>query len=219
MQVSIIDPLIPAPMGAPRTEGVHLSRLIRNMAVEYGLLDKEWVQDLGLVEVQGNGQAWWDSLDEVSKIRMSLGLAWEQYYLPLLPGMVHQPGEMSCEGIYMNQDGESLDVIMVERKPTHMLAIHEVKVTYKSTKTVADIAKQWLWLMQVKGYCWAKGTRLAYLHVLFLCGDYGYPIQPQKRIWRILFEQTEIDEAWELVTNYRNHRLKQEAEDAMKDTR
>jgi hypothetical protein len=188
------------------------------MAVEYGLLNKEWVQDMGLVEIQGGGEAWWNGLDEVSKLRMSLGLAWEQYYLPLLPGMVHQPGEMCCENIFMNQDGESLETVTVERRQRTVLAIHEVKVTYKSLNTVADIQKEWLWLMQLKGYCKAKQTCLAYLHGLFVCGDYGYPIQPKKRIWKILFDQSEIDDAWELATNYRDHRLKQEAEAALKDT-
>jgi hypothetical protein len=132
--------------------------------------------------------------------------------------MVHQPGEMCVEGIYMTQDGESLDVVVSEQKERIVLAVHEVKLTYKSINTVNPIDKEWLWLMQMKGYCRAKQTLRAYLHVLFVCGDYSHPIRPIKRIWRFEFSQQEIDEAWSLVTNYRDHRLKQEAEDALKDT-
>jgi hypothetical protein len=188
------------------------------MAVEYGLLDKAWVTDLSLVEVPGTGDAFWSALDEPSKLRMSLGLAWEAHYLPLLPGVIHQPGEMQCEGVYMTQDGESLDVVVSENHKRFVVAIHEVKVTYKSTRTVDPIEKNWLWMMQLKGYCRAKLTTRAYMHVLFVCGDYSHPIRPLKRIWQLDFTQQEIDEAWELMMSYRRHRESHEAENQMKDT-
>lgn len=165
MQATLVPRRIPFPQGAaPRTPGVHLSGLLKSMAVEYGFLDKQWVDDLKLVEVEGSGEAWWNSLDDASQIRMALGLAWEQWYLPQVPGVLHQPGELEVEGIYMSRDGESLDVVMAERKQKHIVALHECKVTSKSINTVGDLnffsAKNWLWTTQIACYCVAPSTKI-----------------------------------------------------------
>jgi hypothetical protein len=187
---------------------VHLSGLIRSMAVEHGFLDKQWAEDLKLIEVEGDGAKWWANLAEDSRIRMSIGLAWEQWYLPQVPGVTHQPGEMSVEGIYMTHDGESLDVVMRERKARHTVALHECKVTTKSITTVGDInffnAKNWMWLTQVACYCKGLDTLLAYLHILYLYGDYKKPYRPQLHIWRIEFTQKDIDQTWAKVRDYRD---------------
>lgn len=214
MQVQIIETSIPYPQGLPRSEGVHVSGLIRGMAVEYGLLDKKWVDpnDLSLMEVTGDGEHWWANLDPDSRVRMSIGLAWEQWYLPQLPYVNHQPGEVQVDGIYMTLDGESLDVIVTAgQRDGYVLAVHEVKTTSKSTRTVGDLSdtgKNWMWLTQTKAYCKAKNTRICYLHVLFLYGDYSYPMRPLLVVYRIEFEQWEIDDAWSLITDYlRQQRL------------
>lgn len=204
-------PIIPFPHSAQvRSEGVHLSGLIRSMAVEYGFLDKQWVEDLKLVEVAGSGEEWWKNLDEDSRLRMSLGLAWEHWYLPQVPGVIHQPGEMQIDGVYMTHDGESLDVVMIERAMKHTLAIHETKVTSKSINTVGDInffnAKNWMWLTQVTCYCKAADTLLAYLHILYLYGDYSRPFRPKLHIWRIEFERKERDAVWDRVRDYRDEK-------------
>lgn len=205
--------------GAPRSEGVHLSRIIRNIAVENGVLKKEWVEDLSLVEAGGDAaETWWNNLDDASRLRMSIGLAWEEWYVTQLGNVVFHPGEMQVDGIYMTHDGESLDTIMTPKGPNLHLCLHEVKATYKSTKTVGNLETQWLWLAQTKGYCKGLNTNIAYLHTLFLCGDYKYPITPQLKVWQIIYTDAEIEDNWDLCVSYMRHQQAQENEDLMRDT-
>lgn len=218
MQAERIPAVIPSPSGgAPRSEGVHVSGLIRAMAGEYGFLKKEWVEDLSLVEVHGESEIWWAGLDDVSRLRMSMGLAWEQWYLPNLGYVIHQPGELCLQGIYMTHDGESLDAVVTERRTHYRMALHECKLTYKSLNTVGDfqypsrasLKSNWMWLMQTKSYAKALDCLVVYLHILYVCGDYSFPIQPLLHVWRIEYEPWEIEEAWELILDYfRDRKLK-----------
>ena len=203
--------LLPFPSGgAPRSGGVHLSGLLKSMALDYGFLDKQYADDLKLVEVAGSGETWWANLDEDSQLRMSVGLAWEAWYLPQVPGVVHQPGEMEVEGIYMTCDGQSLDTIMVERQRRHCLAIHEVKTTSKSTNTVGDLnffnPKNWMWLTQTMCYVFAAQTTVAYLHILYLYGDYSRPFRMQRHVWRLQFTDEELELVWSRVRDYRDEK-------------
>lgn len=204
-QVSVQFPL---QVGSPRSEGIHLSKVIRAIAVESKILDANYAEDLSLFEVSGRQVDWWASLNESVRLKMSMGLAWEDWYVPHLQTVAYHPGEMDVEGIYMTHDGESLDVVWGGD-----LALHEVKLTYKSTKTVGNLETQWMWLAQCKGYCKGLNTRTAYLHVLFVCGDYKYPITPQLKVWKIQFTQEEIDDNWELLIDYVRHRRVLEQED------
>lgn len=210
MKTELVPISFQLPSGdAPRTPGVHISRVIRAIAGETGILKKEYCEDLSLVEVGPDG--WWDGLDEFSKLRISLGLAWEEWYAKVLAesmGVIFHPGECCVDGIYMTPDGEALDMLL----SFSGLNIHEIKLTYKSTKTVGDLLSQWMWLAQVKAYCKAKGTRVAYVHVYFVCGDYSYPIRPQLKCWRVEFTEDEIDVSWELMTGYVQHQMALEAE-------
>jgi hypothetical protein len=221
MITSLVPVTLNPPAGPPRSEGIHVSRVIKGIAVEAKILRPEWVdpEDLSLVETDGAGDIWWQQLDPASKIRMSIGLAWEAWYVPQMGNVVLHPGEMRVEGIYMTHDGESLDAIYRGGQTDTggagwELCLHEIKATYKSTKTVGDLETQWMWLAQTKAYCKGLGTRIAFVHVLFLCGDYKYPITPQLKCWRVEYTQEEIDDNWELLTDYVRHRQLMEREDA-----
>lgn len=218
MLVELLPANVPLPPGHARSEGIHLSRIIRSIAVESGILNPAWVEDLSLIEVQGGQEEWWNKLDMASQLRMSIGLAWEQWYIPLLGNVVWQPGEMQVDGIYMTHDGESIDAILTPKGEEYHLCLHEVKATYKSTKTVGDLSTQWMWTAQTKGYCKGLNTLVAYVHVLFICGDYKYPITPQLRVYRVTFTQAEIDDNWDLMKSQIQHSRQQEAEDTMRDT-
>jgi hypothetical protein len=229
MQVEIYAPELQEPQGLPRSEGIHLSSVIRVIAVQNGALKPEYVESLDLVD--RTSEDWWAKVGPVQKLRMCIGLAWEHWYVTTqLPNVVHQPGEMEADGIYMTHDGESLETIIVEKRTKTVIALHEVKVTSKSTNTIGlrpDVALrgQWMWLSQTKGY--VKGMQTQYkldyvppvfVHILFLCGDYSYPITPLVFVFRIEFTQPEIDDNWDIVTTYVRHYQQQQAEDAMKDT-
>lgn len=209
----------------PRSPGLHLSNIIRGIALETGILDKLEAESLSLIEV--SGEDWWATLDEPSKLRIVIGLAWEQWYIPTLEveGVVDHPEELCVDGIYMSRDGESLDVILSEpstsihrqEQPSiYIPALHEVKHTYKSVKTVTDIEKQWMWMSQMKGYCWAMQTTTAYLHVFCAVGDYKvkhisspfgkemgvYDIEPKLLKWRFDFTEFELERNWSLMTDF-----------------
>ena len=186
---------LPSP-DVPRGKGVHASGIIRNIAIEMGILKD--VEEFNLHDRV-------DNFDELAIIRMSIGLAWETYYINYVlchDGVVKHPGEMTLDGVHMTPDGESVDKI----KGKSVLVIHEVKATYKSTRTVGDASKEWMYLTQLKCYCKAAKTRFGKLHILFLCGDYKFPIRPVARAWNIEFTQKELDDNWSLMTDYRDQR-------------
>lgn len=198
--------LQPISLGYPRsshvrTPGIHVSSVIRNIAIGSGILkSKVPLEDLSLVEVDGN--EWWDKdLTEEDRIRICLGLAWEQWYIPQLSGVIDHPGEMEVDGIYMTPDGESLDTVIIDTFEKEVIAIHEIKATSKKVESVwdpstgkVDLSSQWMWLMQMKAYCKGAGTRLCYLHVLFYASW-----KPQVLRWRVEFTQQEIDTAWDVI--------------------
>lgn len=204
-------PIYIPPPKVPRSAGVHVSSIIRCIATEAKILKPEWAEELSLVDVR-------TITDRVALLRINIGLAWEEHYIPMLDGVVDHPGEMEVQGIYMTHDGESVDVILgLPYNGVYAgelaLVCHEVKATYKSTRTVGDMATQWMWLAQLKAYCKGLGTRYARMHVLFLNGDYKYPLGPQLLIYDIEFTQAEIDDNWQLLFDYMHHRLAVEAEE------
>jgi hypothetical protein len=187
----------------PRSEGVHLSGIIRSIAAETGFLKAGWVEDLSIHDRRL-------ITDPVAILRMMIGLAWEQFYIQRVlvhEGVVDHPDEMHNDDIFMSPDAEQM-VSMVLRSGKRGIRkkIHEIKATYKSTNTVGDVYGEWMWLTQLKGYCHSARTLLGELHVLFLCGDYSMPIKPIAKRWAIEFTQEELDRNWQLMCDYKAHR-------------
>jgi hypothetical protein len=196
-----IEIVLPEPK-VPRSQGIHVSNIIRCIAASTGILKPSWAEELSLWDVR-------TITDPTAIIRISIGLAWEQYYIPEilgpLMGVVDHPGEMEVDGIYMTHDGESVSVIITDNAHPTTVVVHEVKATYKSVKTVGDLRGQWMWLAQLMAYCKGRGTRVTMLHVLFLCGTYIFPITPELRCWRIEFTEEEIERNWEMLMRYVEH--------------
>lgn len=191
----------------PRSPGVHMSGIIRCIATETGILKPEWAEEISLTDVR-------TITDPVAILRINIGLAWEQHYIGTLMepyGIADHPQEVEVDGIYGSPDAERVSVIesvsvIITPKRTIKHECHEIKATYKSTKTVGDLTSQWMWLAQLKMYCKALGTRFAVLHILFLCGDYSFPIKPVREVYEIEFTQQEIDDCWNLMRDYRDNR-------------
>lgn len=178
----------------PRSLGVHLSAIIRSISVRMGFLDRKWCEDLSLSDAS-------DITDPISILRICIGLAWEKWFVHTLPHVVGHPEELHVDGIYMTPDGESVDVVTTLRRGLRTV-VHEFKTTYKSTNTVGDLRQEWMYLTQLKGYCKGMKTRFAKIYILFICGDYKYPISPQFKVFEIEFTQEEIDENWSLMRDY-----------------
>lgn len=209
MLAELVNISLPMPFGEqPRTEGVHLSGILRKLAILNGSLEIAEPENLDLIEVKGDNLRWWNNLPEDAQLRIAMGVAWEQWYIPRLEDVIDHPGEMCLEGIYLTPDGESISYIYSPLLSDEQdVFIHEVKLTYKSIRTVGDLTTQWLWIAQIRAYCKAKGTRYAFLHVLFVCGNYSFPIKPQRRVWRITFTDLELDDHWDIVVSYRDYCL------------
>src|SRR5487761_2558887 len=137
--------------GSFRSAGVHLSAILRHIALRTGILDKRYeVNDL-------------DS--ENARTRFALGFAWEEWLCRHLPFVNHQPGQVWWDGIIGSPDG--IDATT--------LTIHEFKLTWKSCAT--PVTEQLLWLWQVMGYCSMLGKQLGepvtncVIHPVYLAGD------------------------------------------------
>lgn len=195
-------PLDLGPSSVGRSKGVHVSEVIRCIALEMDILKYELVEELSLLTPKDMSK-----LDIISQLRIHMGFAWEAYYIPLLPNVKKHPGEALVDSVYMTPDGTEMAVVVVGGLRRRMCRIHEVKLTYKSTNTVGDFTKQFMWLSQLKSYCKAHNTRFATSHVLFVCGDYKFPISPQLIRYHIEFTKQEIDDNWSLITDYRDLRI------------
>ncbi len=189
---------LPPPKQA-RSEGVHGSNIIRSIALKVGFLDKKWATGLNLTDAH-------EITDPKAILRMRIGLAWEEHILPSLPDVVDHPGEMELQGIYMTHDGESVDRVFTGSRGYEVI-VHEVKVTYKSSRKAADLKSQWMWLTQMKAYCKGLNTRYARIYILFICGDYTYPIEPEYRVFEIEFTEEEINQNWSMIADYYQHWL------------
>jgi len=186
----------------PRSPGVHMSGIIRCIATETGILKPEWAEEISLTDVR-------TITDPTAILRINIGLAWEQHYIGTLLepyGVADHPSEVEIDGIFGSPDAESVSVIFTLSGRVVKHVCHEIKATYKSTKTVGDLTSQWMWLTQLKSYCKALGTRFAVLHILFLCGDYTYPIKPVREVYEIEFTQAEVNDCWNLLRDYRDQK-------------
>src|SRR5580704_17555079 len=70
-----------------RAPGLHLSDVLRHVAVKVGKLHAG------------------ERLEEDYSWRMAMGNMWEEFYFSLHPEHVWQPGETTVDGIAMNCDG------------------------------------------------------------------------------------------------------------------
>lgn len=132
--------------------------------------------------------------------RVQVGLLFESMLEEALARRfaLHRPGELiSVEGIYMSPDGVNLTLAAGEEyKATYMSSRHGLTDEY------GEPTDQFVhWFVQMKGYAKWLGVTRYILRVLFLAGDYTYPIGPQFKSWEIEFTQEEIDENWSMLRN------------------
>jgi hypothetical protein len=202
MIVTEVDiPMVLPPPHLARSEGYHVSPIIRCIASENGALAPQWVEELSLVDIR-------TITDPVSLDRIALGLAWEDWYIPRILAkynVVDHPREMKYEGIYLTHDGEELSVTVTEQGYRSLWRVHEVKCTYKSTRTTGNLnsPKNFMWLAQIKAYCIARGTRYAVLHIMHVCGNYSYPMSPLRKTYELEFTQHELDCNWNMLKEYK----------------
>ena len=165
----------------PRTSGVHLSGIIQHIARLTGRLQKDDEEEL-------NG------FSLPTRLRMALGLAWEDWFSYHLPHVEYHFGEICHDDILMTPDG--LDI--------NSDILYEFKLTWKSSKkTLSTYDRQWMWIAQNQGYLKPLGWRKVCQCVYFVNGDYTYT-GPELYLMDIEYTQAEIDSNWKLMLQYRD---------------
>lgn len=116
-----------------------------------------------------------------------------------------RPGEIvSDEGVYMSPDGVNPEECAGEEyKCTFMSASKGLMETVRDPETgelyQIPLDKFLHWFIQMMGYAKWLGTNKFILRVLFLCGDYKFPITPQFKTYHIEFTDEEIEQNWKML--------------------
>lgn len=208
------------PTSHGRSKGLHVSEVIRDLAVNGKILDKKWVREIA-IELQDT-------------TLMQCGFAWEDYLenSNQHPEIEYHPGELvvrmgfcahcgedriehsfDCDHvylelkIYMSPDGFTWD----EYKAI-LLYLNEIKFTKKSCRDFAQglrmgSKKSLMYVWQILAYLKGTGTLSAKLHVLFINGNYSFDDQDPEAgavamIFRLEFEQWEVDANWRMLAEH-----------------
>lgn len=193
------------PRDPNRSEGLHLSDVLRDLAFKSRLLDTKYDKPVE---------------DEGSEM-MQLGMAWEDY----LAKYQHKecdfhPGEVLYQGIAMSPDAVQLvddeDLADTMEIDTDSLVLREYKLTRKSSRGFKDelrmqSKKCLLWLWQIKAYRYALNQTCksvccdtAFLHVLFVNGGYGFGGMsvPEYKIYRLVFDAEDLENTWAMIQSH-----------------
>lgn len=131
--------------------------------------------------------------------RMQLGCALEHAisarYALQFPNQYLQIGEIEKDGIHGTPD-----LVCIYST----LSIHEIKLTWMSTKGGPGSEKFWKYEVQLMAYCYMLSTLIGYLHVCYVMGNYKYnPDDPGSgviyRVWRYNFTMSELKSNWRML--------------------
>jgi hypothetical protein len=163
-----------------RTEGVHLTDVIRSIMEESGM------------QKTVSGSFWRpDQLNMAGEV----GFMWEDVLSTALKDRLPcRMGEVELDGITCSPDGLEIDPD-VQDDPI----LSEYKVVWASSKR--SPADNWKWMAQVKGYCKVLELTKVKMYILYLNGDWK-GTGPQYKGFLIEFTQLEIDENWSMITNH-----------------
>lgn len=184
------QPLYIRVSASSRPSGVHLSGVLQYIARITGTI-KDYGEDLEEVLAEHPGP------HKGTSVRFALGFAWEDWMARRVPGLIHQPGSMCLDGVWMSPDGLDCN-----------LTLHEFKLTFKSSRH--PITSNTLWMWQACGYLkgyqaqYGEGNRTAIFHPLYVRGDYK-GIDSEYKPEAITFEQGEIDSVWDMVLRNKDH--------------
>lgn len=193
----------------PRTPGIHVSDVLRDLLVEIGRYERDAVFN----DVRGDlGFAWEDVLSAQLAGRM-LSPAFEDR-LPML--------EYDRDGVYGSPDGVLVatatiypferDVVSSPTVYAGELFVEETKATWMSSTHSLDSPKLLPWVLQGQTYCCLVGCTLLRIRAFFVNGNYKFGAEgtgPVVREWWIRFTQRELDEWWAGFTR-RAEKLRQQ---------
>ena len=167
----------------PRSEGLHLSAIIRDLMVKSGLKTPKssWnmpvTQSVGFIWEETLFLSWEERLSHAFASLLGKSMGW------------YSTGELFLEGITMTPDGYDPDNGVLQ----------EAKCTWK--KVTNQPIDNFSWMTQTKAYCKALRIDRVMFHVLYLNGDYKQS-GPIYHPWLITFKPHEIEENWNMLTNH-----------------
>ena len=159
-----------------RSQGLHLSTIIRSMLVDLDPVKYDPGKPMDLLRIEAG---------------FAFERALEQGLSKAFPQLHTHPGEFWIDGIVCSPDGYDLET----------LTVHELKCTWKSSNYPIEDRRFWHWLVQIKGYCSALNTLSAVLWVFFVNGDYRNS-GPQLKRWDLTFDALELAENWQMLCNH-----------------
>ena len=134
-------------------------------------------------------------------VRARIGYLWEDALARTLPAWTHDfettDDPFLLDGIAGYPDalyrwGTQDDACIVE-----------CKATYTSSKRALDDAHFIYYHMQGAGLAHMSGrTRACIFYVLFLAGDYTYPLAPKVKATRMIWSERELEDNWRAITNH-----------------
>lgn len=206
--------------GPPRTSGIHLSSIIRHVALKTGLLAKEYGEGPGLNEIIRDTPP--DAVGQDGRLmKIIVGYAWESWLKRKLAErntrFIAEPGETLRDGIIGTPDAlETVPEWMVgitgagigDGLLSHLsVIVHEIKATWKTS--ARPIEEEIMWLQQAMGYCWmlegelGEPCRVAVFHPIYLCGDYRSNRLPIYPPIACEFEQKELEMNWQMILDHK----------------
>jgi hypothetical protein len=170
-----------------RAPGLHLSDVLRHVAVKIGKLTPG------------------ERLEEDYPWRMAMGNMWEEFYFSLHPEYVWQVGEEIVDGIAMNCDGLSMvpelaesPFVLIETKCT------ECKIVSSAEDLEQKFSKNWwIYQHQARGYCRGYAVDTVVWPMLHYRGDWQGS-GPVAMEYTVGFSESEIAQTWEMVKTYRD---------------
>lgn len=164
-----------------RSDGVHISGVIYALCVARGIYKAS------------------DPVGGEDKTRMNLGNALEDAiiarYVASDKKRYVKIGEQSKDGLHGTPD--LLDA--------EEWAVHEMKLTWMSSKHHHEGPKMWKYWVQLMAYCYMLETLVGYLHVCNVNGDYTYISpggDPTYRVYRAEFTKQELADNWKMLLNH-----------------
>lgn len=180
--------------GPKRSNGIHLSAVLRHIALKWGVLDKQYAHTSSLSELISSTNP--VAAGRVGSIvKAALGFAWESWIAQQVDRLQYQPGEVVWDGIIGTPDGLEL--------AGGKVIIHEFKLTWKTSATPITEEKLWLW--QIMALCYMLGMELgepvtdAVIHPVYLAGNYRDQRDPVYLPMVLEFEQRELEINWRMI--------------------
>jgi hypothetical protein len=187
MEVQLTDTKWPATLfddeGDPRRPGLHLGEVTRSLQNASGLGYKG------------------DGFNDM-QLTAEIGLLWEEVLRRVMKEKYAvRPPQIIEDGIWMSLDGVNNDLIPGDDPAGEVpIVVEEYKATWKSIKS--SPLDNFAYMMQVKSYCRAIGTKVAVMRIFHIMGDYRGS-GPQYRVARIKFTEKELELNWDMILRHK----------------